>query len=63
MTAGNSQEISYSAFLAACLFQHHSNLEEDHLRSLFDKLDTDKKGKVTVEQVSKALDGLVSYLN
>ena len=62
MTAGNSQEISYSAFLAACLFQHHANLEEDHLRSL-DKLDTDKKGKVTVEQVSKALDGLVSYLN
>ena len=28
LTADASQESSYSAFLAACLFQHHSNLEE-----------------------------------
>lgn len=59
LTADASQEISYSAFLAACLFQHHSNLEEDHLRELFQKLDKDKKGKVTVEEMSKALDGIV----
>lgn len=59
LTADASQEISYSAFLAACLFQHHSNLEEDHLRELFQKLDKDKKGKVTVEEISKALDGIV----
>eukprot|EP00434_Breviolum_minutum_P018566 symbB.v1.2.016376.t1/scaffold1244.1/size129415/3 len=59
LTADASQEISYSAFLAACLFQHHSNLEEDHLRQLFSKLDKEKKGKVTVEEISKALDGMV----
>eukprot|EP00435_Cladocopium_sp_Y103_P004731 s1061_g1.t1 len=74
LTADASQEISYSAFLAACLFQHHSNLEENHLRELFQKLDKDpqricrvgdtwrqeKKGKVTVEEMSKALDGIVN---
>lgn len=59
LTAGTNQEISYSAFLAACLFHHHSSAEEEQFRALFERLDKEKKGKVTVEQVSKALDGLV----
>lgn len=40
------KEISYSAFLAACLCAHHSHLEEKHLRELFSKLDKEKTGKV-----------------
>ena len=57
--ADASQEISYSAFLAACLCAHHSNLEEKHLKELFSKLDKDKDGHVSVEEVGKALGGVL----
>mmetsp|Transcript_39965 Transcript_39965/g.95378 ORF Transcript_39965/g.95378 Transcript_39965/m.95378 type:complete len:798 (+) Transcript_39965:103-2496(+) len=59
LAAGNTQEISYSAFLAACLCAHHSHLEEKHLRELFSKLDKEKTGKVTAAQVSKAFGGIL----
>ena len=58
--ADSSQEISYSAFLAACLCAHHSNMEEKHLKELFSKLDKDKDDRVSVEEVGKALGGVVN---
>ena len=57
--ADNSQQISYSAFLAACLCAHHSHMEEKHLREIFSKLDTDNDEHVSVEAVGKALGGVV----
>ncbi|CAK9082205.1 unnamed protein product [Durusdinium trenchii] len=55
------QEISYSAFLVDTNATGDGvrSAEEEQFRALFERLDKEKKGKVTVEQVSKALDGLV----
>ncbi|CAE7883768.1 CPK2 [Symbiodinium microadriaticum] len=58
--ADSSQEISYSAFLTACLCAHHSRLEEKHLKEIFSKLDKDKDNHVSVEEVGKALGGVVN---
>jgi len=57
--ADSSQMISYSAFLAACLSAHHSTVEDKHIQEIFDKLDKDKKGLVTVEQVGQAFGDVV----
>eukprot|EP00913_Durusdinium_trenchii_P003503 g3243.t1 len=49
LTAGTNQEANCASRPA----------REEQFRALFERLDKEKKGKVTVEQVSKALDGLV----
>eukprot|EP00930_Biecheleria_cincta_P088924 TRINITY_DN7818_c0_g1_i3.p1 TRINITY_DN7818_c0_g1~~TRINITY_DN7818_c0_g1_i3.p1 ORF type:complete len:862 (+),score=154.78 TRINITY_DN7818_c0_g1_i3:267-2588(+) len=55
----DSEEVSYSAFLAACLCAHHSHLEEKQLRGLFDRLDKDGTGTITAEQLGQALGDVV----
>lgn len=55
----DSEEVSYSAFLAACLCAHHSHLEEKQLRGLFERLDKDATGTITAEQLGQALGDFV----
>jgi len=50
--------VSYSAFLASCTSAHVS-LDDNQLRSLFSRLDTNRSGTVSSEDVHKALGDLV----
>eukprot|EP00933_Yihiella_yeosuensis_P016044 TRINITY_DN13851_c0_g1_i1.p1 TRINITY_DN13851_c0_g1~~TRINITY_DN13851_c0_g1_i1.p1 ORF type:complete len:435 (+),score=91.83 TRINITY_DN13851_c0_g1_i1:113-1306(+) len=58
-TGDAGEEISYSAFLAACLSAHSHQLEEKQLKALFDKLDKEKKGTISLSQVNSALGDIV----
>lgn len=53
------EEISYSAFLAACLCAHKDPMEDKRLRELFSKLDTKKTGLVEPEEIVAALGDIV----
>eukprot|EP00930_Biecheleria_cincta_P088923 TRINITY_DN7818_c0_g1_i2.p1 TRINITY_DN7818_c0_g1~~TRINITY_DN7818_c0_g1_i2.p1 ORF type:complete len:604 (+),score=111.85 TRINITY_DN7818_c0_g1_i2:386-2197(+) len=55
----DSEEVSYSAFLAACLCAHHSHLEEKQLHGLFERLDKDGTGTITAEHLGQALGDIV----
>ncbi|CAE8669908.1 unnamed protein product, partial [Polarella glacialis] len=58
LAAGDGgEEISYSAFLAACLCAHHA--EDKQMRELFGRLDVAKTGKISVQQVGSALGDIV----
>mmetsp|Transcript_62730 Transcript_62730/g.180462 ORF Transcript_62730/g.180462 Transcript_62730/m.180462 type:complete len:731 (-) Transcript_62730:271-2463(-) len=50
--------VSYSAFLSACL-SASVTLDDQQLRSLFSRLDLNKSGTVSVEEVSSALGNVV----
>lgn len=54
----DGEQISYSAFLAACLGAHTS-LEDKQLHELFQRLDRDRDGKVTAAEVCMALGDVV----
>jgi len=58
MAGMEGETVSYSAFLAACL-SAHVTLGDAEMRLLFDRLDKNAAGRVSVEQVSEALGDVV----
>jgi len=50
--------VSYSAFLTACLSAHVA-LDDQHLRCLFDRLDTKRTGTVSIDDVCHTLGDVV----
>lgn len=56
---GGGDEVSYSTFLAACFSQHVQSYESTSLRAMFDGLDRDDEGNVSLDAVGKALGSTV----
>jgi len=50
----DGSQVSYSAFLAACL-SAHVNLDDQHLRELFNRLDRNQSGTVSCDDLLQAL--------
>mmetsp|Transcript_17330 Transcript_17330/g.39292 ORF Transcript_17330/g.39292 Transcript_17330/m.39292 type:complete len:391 (+) Transcript_17330:1-1173(+) len=58
-SADGGELISYSAFLAACLSTHMAALKEQQIRELFARLDRDKNGFVSIEELGAGLGDVV----
>eukprot|EP00928_Gymnodinium_smaydae_P046424 TRINITY_DN30925_c0_g1_i1.p1 TRINITY_DN30925_c0_g1~~TRINITY_DN30925_c0_g1_i1.p1 ORF type:complete len:783 (+),score=161.21 TRINITY_DN30925_c0_g1_i1:84-2432(+) len=56
-SADGSEEVSYSGFLAACLSAHTAVVEDSTLRELFERLDVNGDGLVSINEISHALAG------
>jgi len=51
----NPHDVSYSAFLTACLTSHMVLLKQSELETLFQRLDNDNDGYISVDEVKEAL--------
>lgn len=58
--AGGNELVSYSAFLAACLSAHMTTtLSEQDVRELFDRIDHDRDGRISVDELEANLGDLL----
>eukprot|EP00929_Paragymnodinium_shiwhaense_P080472 TRINITY_DN41977_c0_g1_i1.p1 TRINITY_DN41977_c0_g1~~TRINITY_DN41977_c0_g1_i1.p1 ORF type:complete len:771 (-),score=237.07 TRINITY_DN41977_c0_g1_i1:665-2977(-) len=58
---GDGESVSWSTFLAACLSQHIRTFKEKELQMFFQKMDKDKSGLVSLEDLNNSLGDVMDF--